>query len=108
LPFYDAPATNNLREAIAKCLARVQVDFSVSDDELEERLLISHQTHRNVRNRQNTLGTLAISRLGYFYGLDAIEPILALSRRHYAPEPETQAEKRRRLIRELAALEDAQ
>jgi hypothetical protein len=84
----------------------VQADFDVSDDELEERLLISHQTLRNVRNKQNTLGMLAIARLAYFYGADAIEPIMALTRRHYTPEPETPSEKRRRLIRELAALED--
>jgi hypothetical protein len=106
LPFYDAPATNNLRDAIAKCIRQVQADFDVSDDELEERLLISHQTLRNVRNKQNTLGALAIARLAYFYGPNAIEPIMVLTRRAYTPEPETTAEKRRRLIRELAALEE--
>jgi hypothetical protein len=106
LPFSDPPGQKSLRDAIARCVKKVQADHDLDDDELEEKLLCSDETLRNARNKKHTLGTVSIMRLAYFYGEDAIEPIMALTRRHYNPEPETTAEKRKRLIRELAALEE--
>jgi hypothetical protein len=106
LPFLDPPNQNILRDAIAKVVKKIQADKDLDDCELEEKLLCSDETLRNARNKKHTLSIVSVMRLAYFYGEDVIEPILAVARREYAPEPETISEKRRRLIRELQALED--
>lgn len=105
---FGRPVGSAYRRAIAKCLNRVKEMSGLSNIDLAEQLGCDEKTIRKALTAENgNLDVITLLNIAYFHGEEAIEPVRAL----YlcaAQEPETKAEKRRRLIRDLAALEDGE
>lgn len=103
---FGRPMGSSYRRAIAKCLNRIKDRTNLSNIELAEILGCDEKTIRKALTAENgNLDVITLLTIAYFYGEDAIEPVRAL----YlcaGQEPETKNERRKRLIRELAAMED--
>jgi hypothetical protein len=91
--------------ALSRAVQSVQLAEGFSDDEMAEELGCERGTIRNVRERNTLLEFDKIVRLLGKYPTHC-EEVRQLWL-NLPGEPETTSEKRRRLIRELAALEDA-
>jgi hypothetical protein len=90
--------------ALSRAVQSVQLVEGFSDDEMAEELGCERGTIRNVRERNTLLEFDKIVRLLGKHP-DHCEEVRQLWL-NLPGEPETTTEKRRRLIRELAALED--
>lgn len=90
--------------ALSRAVQNVQLVEGFSDDDMAEVLGCERGTVRNVREQNTLLEFDKIVRLMGRYP-DQCEEIRQLWL-NLPGDPETPAEKRRRLIRELAALED--
>lgn len=104
---FGRPVGSSYRRAIATCLNALKVRTNLNNIELAEVLGCDEKTIRKALTAENgNLDVITLLNIAYAYGEEAIEPVRAL----YlcaAREPETIPEKRRRLLRELSALEDA-
>ena len=103
---FGRPVGSSYRRAIAKCLNHVKDISGLNNIELAEKLCCDEKTIRKALTAENgNLDVITLLNIAYLYGEEAIEPVRAL----YlcaAREPETKAEHRRRLLRELQSLED--
>lgn len=103
---FGRPVGSTYRRAIAKCLNAVKEQSGLTNIELAEVIGCDEKTVRKALTAENgNLDVISLLNIGYAFGEEAIEPVRAL----YlcaAREPETVAEKRRRLLRELQALEE--
>lgn len=106
LQLFSPPNQKGYRAATARDLREIRAKERLTNAELAEALGCSHQTIVNALAEENDLNAVTVLRLAFVFGEDAIANIRSL----YlcaAREPESIAEKRRRLINELAALEEA-
>jgi len=90
--------------ALSRAVQSVQLEKNLNDDAMGEALGCERGTIRNVREQNTLLEFDKIVRLLALYP-DHCEEVRQLWL-NIAREPETTAEKRKRLIRELQALED--
>lgn len=103
---FGKPTKRSIRSAVKQMILRVQAANGLSDEELAEIIGGCKETVANWRDEAATMNTEALLVFAYSFGEDAIEPLRQL----YLcapPSDETTAEKRRRLLRELQAMEDA-
>jgi predicted transcriptional regulator len=102
---FGGPSRRSYRAAIKEIILNVKARYGLSDWDLAERIGVHKDTIENAQEEVATLDVVTLLNIAWTFGEDAIAPVRAL----YlcaVREPETTAEKRRRLIRELAALED--
>ena len=92
--------------ALSRAVQSVQLTEGFTDDEMAEALGCERGTVRNARNQNTLIEFDTIVRLLGRYP-DHCEEVRQLWL-NLPREPETVTEKRKRLIRELAALEDGQ
>jgi hypothetical protein len=104
---FGKPARNSYRAAIKRIILDLKASKGLSDWELAEHIGCHKDTIENAQEQACSLDVVTLLNIAYAFGEEAIEPVRALYL--CAPvEQETVTEKRRRLIRELAALEDGQ
>jgi hypothetical protein len=102
---FGKPTKRSIRAAVKQMILDVQASNGLSDEELAEVIGGCKETVANWRDEAATMNTEALLVFAYSFGEEAIAPLRNL----YLcapPSDETKVEKRRRLIRELAALED--
>jgi hypothetical protein len=102
---FGKPSRNAYRAAIKRIILTLKASKGLSDWELAEQIGCHKDTIENAQDEACSLDVVTLLNIAYAYGEEAIEPVRSL----YLCAPvdaETKDEKRRRLIRELAALED--
>lgn len=105
---FGRPSSGSYRAAVAQMIRDVKAQHKLSNERLAEIVGCSEQTVANAETdrAENNLNPVTLLNFAYAFGEDAIDPVRQL----YLCAPardETPTEKRKRLIRELAALEDA-
>lgn len=104
---FGRPTKRSYRAAVAQIVREVKARNKLNNEQLAEYLGCHEQTVRNAENEDGDLSAVTLLSVGYAFGEDALEPVRQL----YLcapPRDETTVEKRRRLIRELQALEDSE
>lgn len=107
LQLFGPPSQKAYRAATSRDLREIRAKERLTNADLADALGCSHQTIVNALAEENDLNAVTVLRLAFVFGEEAISNIRSL----YlcaAREPESISEKRRRLINELAALEDEQ
>jgi hypothetical protein len=102
---FGKPSRNAYRAAVKRIILNLKASKGLSDWELAEQIGCHKDTIENAQDEACSLDVVTLLNIAYAYGEDAIEPVRAL----YLCAPvdvESTTDKRRRLIRELAALED--
>jgi DNA-directed RNA polymerase specialized sigma subunit len=103
---FGKPSRNAYRAAIKRIILDLKASKGLSDWELAEHIGCHKDTIENAQEMSSSLDVVTLLNVAYAFGEEAIDPVRQL----YLCAPvdsETKDEKRRRLIRELAALEDA-
>jgi DNA-directed RNA polymerase specialized sigma subunit len=107
LPRERIPRSARKLSAIKEIILTVKARHNLTDWDLAESIGVHKDTIENAQEEVGNLEVVTLLNIAWTYGEEAIAPVRNL----YLCAPvdhETTAEKRRRLIRELAALEDAQ
>lgn len=100
--------SEDYRNAVSRIVKEVELEHDWDDEQLAEALGCSKGTVKNARLKKGNLDPVTMLNLGaLFGGQQRLRAIIALANGNPALKEETPAEKRRRLIRELAALEEA-
>lgn len=89
LPFRDPPRENSYRHEVARMIARVKLQYSLTDYEIAERVGCCKKTIHHASNRANNLSPVTLLRFGYEFGMDVLEDVLALAARDYAQSEPT-------------------
>jgi hypothetical protein len=101
--------SEDYRNAVSRIVKEVQLENDWDDEQLGEELGCSAGTVKNARLKKGNLDPVTMLNLGaLFGGQQRLRPIIALANGNPATKQETRPEKRRRLIRELAELEDGE
>lgn len=103
---FGGPTRRSYRAAIKEIILNVKARHGLSDWDLAERIGVHKDTIENAQDEAANLDVVTLLNIAWAFGEDAIAPVRAL----YlcaVRDPETPTEKRKRLIRELAALEEA-
>jgi hypothetical protein len=103
---FGKPSRNAYRAAIKRIILDLKASKGLSDWELAEQIGCHKDTIENAQEQACSLDVVTLLNIAYAFGEEAIDPVRQL----YLCAPvdsETKDEKRRRLIRELANLEDA-
>jgi hypothetical protein len=104
---FGKPSRRSYRAAIKRIILDLKASKGLSDWELAEQIGCHKDTIENAQDEACSLDVVTLLNIAYAYSEAAIEPVRALYL--CAPvEAETIPEKRKRLIRELQALEDSQ
>ncbi len=69
-----APDTAALRKAVAAIIRDIQREHHETDQMTADRIGVHKNTIASARNELSDLGALAISRIGYHYGVEAVAP----------------------------------
>jgi transcriptional regulator with XRE-family HTH domain len=104
---FGSPTRMAYRAAVAQIIRDAKACNGLSNERLAERLRCSESTIFNAENENGNLDAVTLLTIAFEFGEEAIAPVRNL----YLCAPasdETTAEKRRRLIRELASLEDSE
>jgi len=104
---FGKPTKRSYRAAVKHIILDVQARAGMSDEELAEVIGSCKETVANWRDEASSMDVLSLLTLAYCFGEDAIDPVRQL----YLcapPSDETTSDKRKRLIREMAALEDGE
>jgi transcriptional regulator with XRE-family HTH domain len=104
---FGKPSRNAYRAAIKRIILDLKAAKGLSDWELAEQIGCHKDTIENAQEMSSSLDVVTLLNVAYAFGEEAIDPVRQL----YLCAPvdsETKDEKRRRLIRELAALEDVE
>lgn len=102
---FGAPKRDSYRAAVKQVILDVKALSGFDSEQLGEKLGISKDTVENAENQVCSMEAVTLLKIAFHYGEDAINPVRQL----YLCAPasdETTTDKRRRLIRELAALEE--
>lgn len=101
--------SEDYRNAVSRIIKEVQLETDWDDEQLAEALGCSKGTVKNARQKKGNLDPVTMLNLGaLFGGQQRLRAIISLANGNpVPPETETPAEKRKRLIRELAALEES-
>lgn len=102
---FGAPKRDSYRAAVKQVVLDVKARSGLDSEQLGEKLGVSKDTVENAENMASSLEAVTLLKIAFHYGEEAIDPVRQL----YLCAPardETIPEKRRRLIRELQALED--
>jgi predicted transcriptional regulator len=103
---FGRPTKTSYKLAVSKVIRDVKSAHNLTNIGLAEVLACDEKTIRSAESGDNgALDAVTLMNISYAFGESAISPVRNLYLCS-APEPETTAEKRKRLIRELAALED--
>lgn len=95
------------RTAVSQIVKEVELEMDWDDEQLAEALGCSKGTIKNARLKKGNLDPVTMLNLGaVFNGQQTLRRVIALANGNPALKQETPAEKRKRLIRELALLED--
>jgi DNA-binding XRE family transcriptional regulator len=101
---FGGPTRRSYRAAIKQIILQVKAQYGLTDWDLAERIGVHKDTIENAQEEVGNLEVVTLLNIAWTFGEDAIAPVRNLYL--CAPvDPETPTEKRRRLIRELAALE---
>jgi hypothetical protein len=104
---FGRPTKSNYKLAVSKIIRDVKADHDLTNIRLAEIISCDEKTIRTAESGENgCLDAATLLNIAYAFGEEAIDPVRALYLCARG-ETETIAEKRKRLIRELAALEDA-
>jgi len=104
---FGKPSKRSYRAAVKQVVLDIQAKHGLSDEQLAEIVGGCKETVANWRDEASSMDSVTLLIFAYCFGEEAIDPVRQL----YLcapPSDETPSEKRRRLIRELAALEDAE
>lgn len=102
---FGAPKRDSYRAAVKQVILDVKARSGFDSEQLGEKLGISKDTVENAENMVCSLEAVTLLKIAFHYGEQAIDPVRQL----YLcapPRDETVPEKRRRLLRELQALEE--
>jgi hypothetical protein len=102
---FGAPKRDSYRAAVKQVILDVKARSGFDSEQLGEKLGISKDTVENAENMVCSLEAVTLLKIAFHYGEQAIDPVRQL----YLcapPKDETVPEKRRRLLRELQAIED--
>jgi hypothetical protein len=100
--------SEDYRNAVSYIVKEVELENDWDDEQLAEALGCSKGTVKNARQKKGNLDPVTMLNLGaLFGGQQRLRPVLALANGNPAPKEETTTEKRRRLLRELTQLEEA-
>lgn len=102
---YGKPDRRSYRAAVKQVVLDVKAANGLSSPELAEKLGVSKDTVENAEEEASSLEAVTLLKIAFLYGEQAIDPVRQL----YLCAPardETPQQKRKRLIRELAAMED--
>lgn len=102
---FGKPSRNAYRAAVKRIILDLKASKGLSDWELAEQIGCHKDTIENAQEMSSSLDVVTLLNVAYAFGEDAIDPVRNL----YLCAPalsETTQEKRRRLLRELQALED--
>jgi hypothetical protein len=102
---FGAPKRDSYRAAVKQVILDVKARSGFDSEQLGEKLGISKDTVENAENMVCSLEAVTLLKIAFHYGEEAIDPVRQL----YLCAPardETVPEKRRRLLRELSALEE--
>jgi DNA-binding XRE family transcriptional regulator len=103
---FGRPSRDTYRAAVKQVVLDVKARSGLDSEQLGEKLGVSKDTIENAEKKAFSMEAVTLLKIAYFYGEASIDPVRSLYL--CAPaETETTTEKRKRLIRELAALEDA-
>jgi len=101
--------SEDYRNAVSRIVKEVELENDWDDEQLAEELGCSKGTVKNARLKKGNLDPVTMLNLGaLFGGQQRLRAVIALANGNPEIKQETPSEKRRRLIRELAALEDAE
>lgn len=104
---FGAPKRDSYRAAVKQVVLDVKARSGFDSEQLGEKLGISKDTVENAENMVCSMEAVTLLKIAFHYGEQAIDPVRQL----YLcapPRDETVPEKRKRLLRELQALEDAE
>jgi DNA-binding XRE family transcriptional regulator len=102
---FGGPSRRSYRAAIKEIILNVKARYGLSDWDLAERIGVHKDTIENAQEEAANLDVVTLLNIAWAFGEESIAPVRSL----YlcaVRDPETTTEKRRRLIRELAALEE--
>ena len=102
---FGAPKRDSYRAAVKQVILDVKARSGFDSEQLGEKLGISKDTVENAENMVCSMEAVTLLKIAFHYGEQAIDPVREL----YLcapPRDETIPEKRKRLLRELQALED--
>lgn len=104
---FGRPTKSNYKLAVSKIIRDVKAANDLTNIRLAEILSCDEKTIRSAESGENgCLDAATLLNIAYAFGEEAILPVRSLYLCSQG-DPETKDEKRRRLINELAALEDA-
>jgi DNA-binding XRE family transcriptional regulator len=103
LPLHDAPRQKHYRAAVAQTIRAIKAKHGLTNTDMAEDIGCCADTISNAENENNDLSAVTILRIGFFYGEDAIAPILELYRCRYE-QPKTAIERFEDALAELSAL----
>lgn len=99
--------SDDYRREVSQIVLEIEAEKDWNDERLAEEVGCSKGTIKNARLKHGNLDAVTMLNLGVKCGgTRRLKRILALVNGNPDCEPETTPEKRKRLIRELAALED--
>lgn len=99
--------SDDYRAIVSRIVLEIEADKGWNDEQLGEAVGCSKGTIKNARLRKGNLDAVTMLNLGVKCGgAWRLKPILALINGNPDAQPETKDEKRKRLIRELASLEE--
>jgi hypothetical protein len=105
---FGRPTKSNYKLAVSKIIRDVKSAHDLTNIRLAEIISCDEKTIRMAESGENgCLDAVTLLNIAYAFGEETILPARNLYLCSQA-EPETSSEKRRRLIRDLAALEDAE
>lgn len=73
------------RAAVARVLLNIQQETGLSLNEIADRIDVSGQTLWNAANRKNDLNHHYVNRIAVCFGVEALNPLAALTGARYAP-----------------------
>lgn len=104
---YPRIKSDDYRRIVSQIVLEIEAEKDWNDEQLAEEVGCSKGTIKNARLKKGNLDAVTMLNLGVKCGgARRLKPVLALVNGNPDAAPETIPEKRRRLLRELSALED--
>ena len=72
------PTQSSLRRAVAGIIRSVQLDHTLTDEEMADEIGCSAGTIGNARNEKSDLNAATLARIGHRYGVERLDPYAAL------------------------------
>ena len=106
LPFFDPPREKSYRAAVAQAMRDLRAKHHLTPSALADRIGVCKKTINNAEDECNDLNPVALLRIAYEFGEEAIQPVRDLYLRRYEA-PRTLAERFTEIQSELAQIAKA-